>query len=121
MVIDIPGDRHGQELAFWEAASGQKLRSDDDTPEYHGTASLPGPAFELLVQRLEESEGEARVHLDIHTDDLEAEVARLERLGAVKVRQEKDWWVMRDPAGLLFCVIPDRPEELTDDNSERWQ
>ena len=46
------------------------------------------------------------MHLDIHTDDLDAEVARLEKLGAERVQQVHGWWVMRDPAGLLFCVLP---------------
>jgi hypothetical protein len=36
------------------------------------------------MQRLDS--GAPRVHLDIHTDDLDAEVARLERLGAESVQ-----------------------------------
>ena len=47
-------------------------------------------------------------HLDVETDDVEAEVARLEALGADWVEQIRTWWVMRDPAGLLFCVV--RPQ-----------
>jgi Glyoxalase-like domain len=61
----------------------------------------------LLMQRLES--GPPRVHLDIHTDDLDAEVARLERLGAQRVQRVQTWWVMRDPAGLPFCVLPTSP------------
>jgi hypothetical protein len=72
----------------------------------------------MLVQRMEA--GPARVHLDVHTDDLEAEVARLERLGAERVRRVHRWWIMRDPAGLLFCVIPDPPGSLDDGNAQRW-
>jgi len=49
------------------------------------------PDFTLLVQRLGNSG--ARVHVDIHTDDLEAEVKRLERLGAERVQQAHSWWV----------------------------
>jgi len=66
---------------------------------------LHGQEFALLIQRL--GEGQSRVHLDIHTDDLAAEVDRLERLGARRVQQVDSWWVLRDPAGLLFCVIPE--------------
>jgi len=51
---------------------------------------------------------EARVHLDIETDDVDAEVARLEALGAIRVEQIRTWWVMRDPSGQLFCVV--RPQ-----------
>ena len=62
-----------------------------------------------------------RLHLDIHTDDLDAEVARLERLGAERVQKVQTWQVMRDPAGLLFCVLPMRPGSLTDENARRWE
>ena len=71
-----------------------------------------------LFQRLEG--GPSRIHVDIHTDDLDAEVARLEGLGAERVQQVHRWWIMRDPAGLLLCVIPERPGALDDSNAQRW-
>jgi hypothetical protein len=117
VVIDVPAADHDRELAFWRAASGQPLAQFDRHPEYHG-AELHGQQFWLLMQRLDEGNG--RVHLDIHTDDLEAEVARLEGLGAERVQQVNSWWVLRDPAGLLFCVIPDRAGSLDDSNAQRW-
>ena len=46
-----------------------------------------------------------RIHLDIETDDVEAEVARLEALGATRVEKVSAWGVMRDPAGVVFCVV----------------
>jgi hypothetical protein len=116
IVIDIPDGDHDRELSFWEGALGQPLPRFD-FPEYHG-AALHGQDFWLLTQRL--GEGPARVHLDIHTDDLEAEVARLERLGAERVHEAHGWQVMRDPAGLLFCVIPSRPGRLHEGNAHRW-
>lgn len=118
VIIDVPDDDHDREVAFWEAATGVRLEQSARHPEYRG-ALLPGDDFVLLTQQLEE--GASRVHLDIHTDDLEAEVARLEQLGAQRVRQVHDWWVMRDPAGLLFCVLPDRSGRLNDDNAQRWE
>ena len=117
VVIDVPEADHDREVEFWQAATGQTLTRNERRPEYHG-ALLPGQRFGLLTQRLEE--GTSRVHLDIHTDDLEAEVARLERLGAERVRQVHNWWIMRDPAGLLFCVVADAPGSLNDDNAQRW-
>ncbi len=117
VVIDVPEADHDQELEFWQAATGQTLTRFDHS-EYHG-APLPGQGLWLLVQRL--GEGPSRVHLDIHTDDLEAEVARLERLGATRVRQVHGWWIMRDPAGLLYCVIPDTSGSLNDANAQRWE
>ena len=75
------------------------------------------PNLMLLMQRLES--GGPRVHLDIHADDLDAEVARLERLGAERVRKVQARWVMRDPAGLLFSVLPVSPGSLNDENAQR--
>jgi Glyoxalase-like domain len=72
----------------------------------------------LLIQCLDEGQG--RVHIDIHTDDPAAEMARLEKLGAELVQQAHSWWVMCDPAGLLFCIIPGRPGTLNDSNAQRW-
>ena len=97
VVIDVPASDHDRELSFWEAALGQPLPRFA-FPEYHG-AALHGQEFWLLTQRL--GEGPARVHLDIHTDDLEAEVARLEQLGAERVQRVQAWQLMRDPAGLM--------------------
>jgi hypothetical protein len=117
IVIDVPPADHDRELAFWSAATGQTLAQLDRHPEYHG-AALPGQDLALLIQRLEEGPG--RVHFDIHTDDPATEIARLEGLGATLVQQVHSWWVMRDPAGLLFCVLPERPGTLDDSNAQRW-
>jgi len=45
-------------------------------------------------------------NLDIETDDVEAEVARLTELGAVEQSRHRGWVVMADPVGVLFCVTP---------------
>jgi hypothetical protein len=117
IVIDVPDADHDREVAFWEAALGRTLKPNTRFPEYHG-APL-GDGFGLLTQRL--GDGAGRIHLDIHTDDAEAEVARLERLGAGRVREVHGWWIMRDPAGLPFCVIPEAPGSFDDDgNARRW-
>lgn len=97
MVIDVPPPVHDQELAFWQAATGQPLTRIGQHPEYHGSA-LPGGHAALLIQRL--GAGQARMHLDIHTDDLPADVARLEAAGARREAPARSWQVMRDPAGL---------------------
>src|SRR5256885_12331136 len=104
VVIDAPPAEHDRELAFWQAATGQPLDRIERHPEYHG-APLPRQEFGLLVQRL--GAGQPRVHLDIHTDDLAAEVARLEALGAERTGQAGHWRVLRDPARMLFCLVPE--------------
>jgi hypothetical protein len=114
VVIDVTPSDHKPELLFWQAAAGGHW-SAHQLSEYHG-ATLPGQDLELLVQRLED--GPSRVHLDIHTNDLEAEVERLQRLGAVRIRQLRNLWIMQDPAGLPFCVIHD--PQLSDDGGQSW-
>ena len=114
-VIDVPADDHADEAAFWGGATGRPLR-ELDQPEFHGARLTDHSA--LIVQRL--GDGDARIHLDIHTDDLDAEVARLEGLGAAVARRHEEWVVMTDPAGLEFCVVADPPGALTDDNSNVW-
>jgi hypothetical protein len=54
---------------------------------------------------------ESRLHLDIETDDIGAEVKRLEGLGARRVEKGVRWWVMEAPTGQRFCVVrPQHPE-----------
>jgi Glyoxalase-like domain len=117
IVIDVPPAEHDRELAFWSAATGQQLTQGEHYPEYHG-AALHGQEFGLLIQRL--GHGPGRVHLDIHTDDLAAELARLEELGAERVQAVHTWWILRDPAGLQFCVVPEPVGSLSDSNAQRW-
>ena len=116
IVIDVTGDDHERELAFWAEAVGQPLPQKQRFPEFHGDL-LKTPSVGLLVQRLQE--GESRVHLDFHTDNVTAEVERLERLGAERVAEHPFWTVMRDPAGLVFCVVVDH--DLDDTNSHVWE
>jgi hypothetical protein len=118
IVIDVPGDVHDRELEFWQAATGRTFERFERYPEFHG-AMLPGEDMALLTQHLQE--GQSRIHLDIHTDDLEAEVARLEALGAQRVQQVKHWWVMRDPAGLPFCVLPGTTESMKESGAQLWE
>ena len=88
---------------FWGNALGMPVRA------------LP-PGEGEIYKRLEDNQHglhievqavshESRVHLDIETDDVEAEVSRLEHLGAVRVAKVKTWWVMQAPTGQRFCVV----------------
>jgi hypothetical protein len=116
-VIDVPEPDHDGELAFWRGAIGQPMKRLEAHPEYHG-AQLHGQQAWLLIQRL--GDGPPRIHLDFHTDDLDAEVVRLEALGAQRVQRLPNWWTMKDPAGLPFCIVLDPPGVLTEANAQRW-
>jgi hypothetical protein len=56
-------------------------------------------------------EHESRLHLDIESDDVDAEVKRLEALGARRVSQTRTWWVLEAPTGQRFCVVRARDLE----------
>jgi predicted enzyme related to lactoylglutathione lyase len=118
VVIDVPASDHDSEMAFWSAATGQPPAKFESYAEYH-RIELARQHFGVLIQRL--GEGPGRLHLDIHTDDVDAEVARLEQLGAQRIRQVHAWWIMRDPAGLLFCVVPQPAASFSDSNAQRWE
>ncbi|MEU5875094.1 VOC family protein [Glycomyces sp. NPDC047369] len=89
--------------AFWSAALGTEARPVEGEPQF---TSLPGvlPGLVTAVQRLDE--GEARVHVDIETDDPDAETERLKALGAVELSRWLDCRTLRAPGGHVVCVIP---------------
>ena len=115
IVIDVPSEHHADEVAFWSGAAGKELNRLPH-PEYHGARLTP--TLVLLVQEL--GDGSPRVHIDIHTDDVDAEVARLQALGASPVDRVQDWVVMRDPAGLPFCVVKTVPGSLDGTAAITW-
>jgi hypothetical protein len=69
-----------------------------------------GPGQVLVHQRLQE--GPSRIHLDIETDDIDAEVRRLLGAGAARVGEYDGCVHMRDPAGLIFCVVPVQSDDF---------
>jgi hypothetical protein len=110
-MVDVPPEVFEDETAFWGSALGSPAHRDDSDSDYAEFIPLFA-GLRIMVQRIGGGAG-ARVHLDIETDDVEAEVRRLERLGARRVEAVRTWWVMRDPAGLLFCVVQvQSPEEF---------
>jgi hypothetical protein len=115
IVVDIPAEWHDAETAFWSGALATPFTPARRYPEY-SWAPLPGDGNAMLVQRL--GEGAARLHLDIHATDRAAEVSRLRRLGATVLHDGDEWTVMRDPAGLVFCVVGD--PSLTEANANAW-
>jgi predicted enzyme related to lactoylglutathione lyase len=110
IVIDCQTRDLSEAVAFWSAALGREGRIDPDGQyaQFDGHAGYP----KVLLQKVDH---EPRVHLDIETDDREAEVGRLEALGAARVGDVKSWTVMQAPTGHRFCVVgtqgPDFPGE----------
>ena len=88
---------------FWGAALGMQVQPllGEEGTRYIGLIDR-NDALDIEVQTVSHP---SRVHLDIETDDIEAEVARLEALGAKRVEQVQSWWVMEAPTGHRFCVV----------------
>jgi predicted enzyme related to lactoylglutathione lyase len=99
-MIDCQTEDLEAAAAFWSAALGHEVKPTDD-PRYVDLA-VPEDQPALGIQKVDH---ESRVHLDVETDDVDAEVARLEALGAKRVVQVKSWWVMQAPTGQKFCVV----------------
>jgi hypothetical protein len=103
ILIDCKVDDIGAAAEFWAGALGRKV--DPDHPGTRGNyVMLETPPDELSIQ-LQQVDHESRVHLDIETDDIPAEVARLEKLGATVDARMERWVVMRAPTGQRFCVV----------------
>lgn len=89
---------------FWSHALGRPINNmarNSDPRKYRALGTPPGE----IVCEVQSVAHASRVHIDIETDDIEAEVVRLSRLGAREVRRIKRWVVMRSPTGQRFCVV----------------
>ena len=102
-IIDCETDDLESAAKFWGRALGLKTsRSDEPDDEAYIGLETGADGMHIEVQRVAH---QSRVHLDIETDDIEAEVERLEQLGATRVAKIKSWWVMEAPTGHRFCVV----------------
>lgn len=98
LFIDHPASSFDAGLKFWAAATGREPNAERQTHSPY--ASLDYTHGDLLVELQRTGEGTPpRVHLDLDTDDVEAEVQRLEALGAKRLEQHGDYWQMVDPGG----------------------
>jgi len=106
-IIDCQTDDLEDAAQFWSGALGLAIRDPNEGGENRYARLADGPGqLHIEVQRVEHT---SRVHLDIETDDIEAEVSRLEALGAKRIAFVRErWWVMEAPTGQRFCVV--RPQ-----------
>jgi predicted enzyme related to lactoylglutathione lyase len=101
---------------FWTRALGYELARTDGDPGIYRTFDTGANGLHIEVQKVEHP---SRVHLDIETDDIEAEVARLEKLGAKKVQRFPRWWIMEAPTGQRFCVVRPQRADFAE-NANVW-
>ncbi|MEZ5500993.1 MAG: VOC family protein [Steroidobacteraceae bacterium] len=102
-IIDCETADPSAAAQFWSAALGMPMTAlpGEEGEKY---VRLEPQAMQLHVEVQAVSHA-SRVHLDIETDDIEAEVRRLERLGAKRLEFVHTWCVMLAPTGQKFCVV----------------
>jgi len=104
-MIDCRDGTLVEAAAFWSRALNLPVANPDE--DGRGRYAVLGGAPGGLHVEIQKVEHPPRVHLDIEADDVEAEAARLEALGARRIEFVRDrWWVMEAPTGHRFCVVP---------------
>ena len=117
-VIDCQTDDLTEAARFWSAALGREADpSDNPTTEKYVRV---GNGEEELIVLLQKVPHASRVHLDFESDDIEAEVARLEALGAKRIEKIKTWWVMEAPTGHRFCVVRPQRDGAMPADANKW-
>lgn len=103
IVIDCDTEDLDAAAAFWGGALGRPVNLEKSgNPALYRL--LEGDPREIRVE-VQKVKHESRAHLDIETDDIEAEVKRLTGLGAKVAERLPRWVVMRAPTGQRFCVV----------------
>ena len=103
MLIDCDTSDVDEAANYWSQALGRAV--DLNHPGSRGNyRMLETPPDEPIVQ-IQRVDHESRVHIDIETDDIPAEVARLQKLGAMVVDRLERWVVMQAPTGQRFCIV----------------
>jgi len=117
-VLDCKTDDLTGAMEFWSKALGRPVVDPDQDGDGKYAELKTGSEEPLLL--LQKVDHESRIHLDIETDNIDAEVARLETLGAIRIAFVKRWWVMQAPTGHRFCVVrKQRPESGA--NLNTWE
>jgi predicted enzyme related to lactoylglutathione lyase len=118
VLIDHPEEDWETALAFWAGVQGvTPVQGDEDMPEYRGLGDIGSVA--VWSQRTGPGTP-PRVHLDIETDDVPAEVARVLALGATVLEERTSYTILQDPAGMVFCVVPIQTGEDFEREALTW-
>ena len=115
VIIDCDTDDLRREARFWGEALGGTTACHDDEGRYidiQGKSADP----QVILQKVEHP---SWIHIDIETDDIEAEVKRLEGLGAIVVEIMERWTVMEAPSKHRFCIIGPKRDGF-DENANVW-
>lgn len=117
VIIDCRTDDLDGAARFWSEALGHPIRRSDN-PEDVNYVNLDSDRDDLAIE-VQKVDHESRVHIDIETDDIEAEAKRLEALGAKRIEAIRTWLVMEAPTGQRFCLV--RPQNAAfEDRANSW-
>lgn len=117
ILIDCNVDDIDAAAQFWAEALGRPVNRDH--PGTHGNYVMLADRPDEISVQIQRVDHESRVHIDIETDDIPAEVARLEKLGATVDNRLERWVVMRAPSGQRFCVVRVQRDGF-DKDSNSW-
>ena len=115
LIIDCQSQDLERDAAFWSAALGGSLSRRSADGRYIDVEGDPADPH-IILQKVEHP---SRIHIDIETDDIPAEVRRLQALGASVIEKMQRWTVMQAPSGHRFCIIGARRDGF-DDDANRW-
>ncbi|MGB5336884.1 MAG: VOC family protein [Woeseiaceae bacterium] len=111
-IIDCETGDLDEAAGFWGQALGYgPLPLSGPGEDHYRGLDTGRNGMHIELQKVDHP---SRVHLDIETDNIEAEVRRLEQLGARRVKQVKTWWVMQAPTGHRFCIVQVQSENFAD-------
>jgi len=118
LVMDCQSENLFEYAEFWGAVLGSEPESQKGqiNQRYVRLNGTPSEA-QVILQKVDHP---SRIHFDIETDDIEAEVKRLLSLGAEIVERMEKWVIMEAPSEHRFCVIgPIRPD--FEENANVWE
>ena len=102
-IVDCKTDDLKAAAGFWSSALGMDARAlPGDGGNKYVELVHPQGRLHIEVQAVLHP---SHVHLDIETDDVDAEVRRLEGLDAKKIEKINAWWIMEAPTGQRLCVV----------------
>ena len=111
LVIVIDCADLARSAPFWSAVLGYTASPAGNGP-YRSLEPESGAGIDVLLQRVPHVKGQKnRLHLDLRTPDLDAEVRRVLGLGATLLTSEPvtedgwSWHILADPDGNEFCVL----------------
>jgi predicted enzyme related to lactoylglutathione lyase len=116
-IIDCETRDLESAATFWGGALGMQVHALPGEEGRYVQLLDPEHGLHIEVQSVSHP---SRVHLDIESDDVEAEVRRLEALGAKRVQKVNTWWVMEAPTGQRFCVVQAKGDALAQ-QGHKWK